>query len=242
VDAGFLILLAIGCTTFINILVPLPGSAIVTPLVALFTDPHKAVGLTSFLFFLSSIISVCVFRKDIELSYLKILLPFSVMGAIAGAFCIGMVSALLLYLLILGVCTYFLIKKLMKAPVRKQSRFGGQAIGTFSGFLQGTGLAGSDLRNSYLYSRDLTVAQVRGTSMLVGAAVFLAATAVRIGTGQLAIPDLVPLLYLLPFMIIGTLLGRKALHLIDKRYGDRIIIVLMAIVIISLIWRITTVW
>lgn len=43
----------LAASSILNIIVPISGSATVTPLIAALTDPHRALGLASFYFFLA---------------------------------------------------------------------------------------------------------------------------------------------------------------------------------------------
>ena len=90
-------------------------------------------------------------------------------------------------------------------------------VGLLSGFLQGTGLSGSDLRNQYLYAQDLKIAEVHGTTAMIGGANFLIASLVRLHTGQLSLPDISLLLYLFPVIFLATWLGKGVLFRIPQK-------------------------
>ena len=104
--------------------------------------------------------------------------------------------------------------------------------------MQGAGLAGSDLRNGYLYSKGLSLAEVHGTTALIGASNFLIATIIRLYTHQLTIPNLLPILYLTPLILIATWVGRFSIGKINKELTNKLIIVIMALITISLVLRI----
>ena len=239
---NLLIYIVLGLTSIINIVIPISGSATVTPFLAILTTPHIAIGLASFFFFLSGIVRVYMFRKQIQIKYVKSLLPISLVAAIVGAFALVKINPQILLIIILIFTSYFLYKKLKDMFFQKEKKSTNKltmhSIGFLSGFLQGTGLAGSDLRNSYLYSKKLSLAQVHGTTALVGATNFFVATIIRLSTNQLTIPNLIPLLFVFPFIILGTWLGRKILYRIDKKYTNLIIILVMILIVLFLFFKI----
>ena len=57
--------------TFVNILIPISGTVTVTPLLALLTDPHSAIGLASFYFAIGSTIRAIKTR----LAFIRDLFP-----------------------------------------------------------------------------------------------------------------------------------------------------------------------
>ena len=223
--------------SLINIIIPFSGSSTITPFLAILTDPHKAIALASFYFFLSAVVRLFIFRRDIKWKYVKKFLPLSFIGAIIGAFALIKINPLALLIIIFIFVLYFFYKKIKTLRINKEKDYNKLAVhsvGFLSGFLQGTGLAGSDLRNSYLYSEKLTLPQVHGTTALIGAVNFFIATVIRITTNQITIPNLIPLLYILPFIIVGSLVGKKLLYKINKKYADWMIIIIMTLIIIFL--------
>lgn len=233
---NLIIYLYLAASSVLNIVIPISGSATVTPLLAVLTNPHTAIGIASFYFLLSGLVRVFLFRKNIQWHELKILLPASLFAAFWGALALVAINNTTMFIVILAFTVYFLLKKLNILPNSKKGKrpyFSG-FVGLLSGFLQGAGLAGSSLRNSYLLSKDMDISELHGTSAFVGASNFLLATIVRLYTNQLTVPDLIPLLYVFPFIIIGTLLGRKILYKINKKTTNIIIIIVMSVIVIAL--------
>lgn len=233
-----IIYLALAASSILNIIVPISGSATITPFLAILTDPHRAIGLASFYFLLSGVIRVYLFRKDIQWHEIKILLPTSLLAALVGSLSLVVINNTLLLAIVLVFAIYFFLKRIKIIPPSNnrsaKSHYATGFVGLFSGFLQGAGLAGSDLRNSYLFGKDFNITQVHGTTALIGASSFFLATIVRLFTDQLTIPDLIPLLYIFPFILIGTLLGRKALYKFSEKTINIIVVVVMVAIIIFL--------
>lgn len=228
---------SLALSSFLNILVPVSGSSTVTPFLAILTEPHKAIGLASFYFLLSGIVRIYLFREHIVWTEIKALLPISIIFAAIGAYFLVVINPIILVLVILLFTIYFLFKKIisLKEKVKnKTHKIIAPVIGIISGFLQGAGFAGSDIRNGYLYSRNLSLSQVHGTTALIGASIFTLATLIRLYTNQLTVPDLMPLIYIFPFILGGILIGRHVLYKINKKTSNMIIIFVMLIIIIFL--------
>ncbi len=213
---------------------PISGSATVTSFLAILTDPHRAIGLASFFFLLSGIIRVWFFRKQIRWDEVRTLLLFSVPLAAVGALSLVSINEILLLSIILAFSAWFFLKKIKLVKKSETKPHTTKVVGALSGFLQGAGLGGSDLRNSYLFGKGLDIAEVHGTTALVGAANFLVATIVRLLTKQLTIPDLLPLVYLFPVILLGIVIGRKILFKLNKKITDAIVILVMLLIIIFL--------
>jgi len=241
---NFWIYIALAITSLINILIPISGSAIITPFLAILTDPHTAIALASFFFFLGSIVRAFIFRREIKWKYVRSLLPLSFIGAIIGALALVKINTQILLIIILIFTAYFFYKKfqtLRKNEEKPTNKLTIHSIGLLSGFLQGTGLTGSDLRNSYLFSERLNLPQVHGTTALIGATNFFIATIMRLLTYQITIPNLIPLLYVFPFIIVGTWTGKKLLYKINKKYADVLIIIIMILILFFLALKIVNI-
>jgi uncharacterized membrane protein YfcA len=241
-DVQFISIYALlGLSTILNIIVPVSGSAIVTPLLTLLTNPHQAIGIASFFFFLSAIPRIFFFRKSIQWGAIKTLLFPSIVAASCGAFALMAIPELWVLVIILGFSIYFLLKKLnCIKKVTETSKILNHFIGVLSGFLQGTGLTGSDLRNQYLFGKGFSLAQVHGTTAFIGASNFLVATLVRLHTEQLTIPVLTPLFYIFPIIILATWIGKKIIYKLSQKKSDLIIISVMIFIIVSLTYQILT--
>lgn len=233
--------------TVVNIIIPIPGSSIVTPILATLTSPQKALALASFYFFMSAIIRVTVFRKNINWIEIKEFLPISVLCAIIGVLITTQLPERILLLIILFTSTYFLLQKigiiktkteeLKSGPCEKKSGFEyyfQKGIGALSGFLQGAGISASDLRNNYLLAKGMSVSDLHGTSAFIGGSIFLTSIIVRLCVKQVTLPDLLPLLWIFPFMILGTLAGKKILTKLDKKTHSVIVVLIMLLSIVFL--------
>ncbi len=227
------ILFLLGLSTLLNVLVPISGSATVTPLIAAITDVHSAIGFVGFYFFLSAVLRFIFFYTDIQWPLVKKLLPISAVGSAVGALSLLAIPDMVLLGILAVLTLYFLMKKIFRPQAQRKenifSRWGAVVVGLLSGFLQGTGLAGSDLRNNYLYANNLSIIQVHGTTAIVGGLNFFLATVIRLYLGKISFPDIGLLLTIVPFMIVGTILGRKVALKLSKKHEQWIVVLVMGV-------------
>ena len=73
---------------------------------------------------------------------------------------------------------------------------------------------------------------------MIGSSIFFIATIVRLLTNQITIPNLIPLLYVFPIIVLASLLGRFALGKINKKTSDGIIIVVMVVSAVGMLYKI----
>ncbi len=228
--------------SFINIIIPISGSATVTPWLAVITDAHTAIGLATFYFLLTCVVRIYLFREHIRWSYVKELWPLSIIGASLAAFSLVTIQSNILLIIVFCFVSYFFVDALKtlfgKKKRVKKNVVSSSVVGLFSGFLQGAGLAGSDLRNNYLYAKRLSLVEVHGTTALMGGSNFLIATLIRLFTNQLPVTSLVPVLYLSPVIVLGVWMGRYALYRVNNKYMYLCTITIMGLTVVLLGWRI----
>lgn len=239
-----LIAVLLGIFTFVNILAPVSGSATVTPVLTGLVGAKDAVAVATVFFFLTCIPRIYLFRKYIRWPIVKQLWPISIIGALCGGFLFTGVPEQIIALVILCFLSWFLYQKAIasfgkKKKEKKPTKHGVMFVGFLSGALQGTGLAGSDLRNGYLLSKGLTIPEIHGTTALIGGSNFLFASFVRLDSGDLTLHMALPILALFPIIVIATYVGRHATLKMPKIWQDRIglgiMIFAMAMILKSLL-------
>lgn len=228
-----LIGLLLGVFTLVNILAPISGSATVTPVLTGLVGAKDAIAVATVFFFLTCIPRIYLFRKFIRWDIVKTLWPISIVGALIGSILFIHISELIVSLIILGFLSYFLFQKIQsllgKKENKKPTRHGIAFVGLFSGALQGTGLAGSDLRNGYLLSRGLSIANLHGTTAIIGGSNFLFASISRIVSGELTFQMAYPILLLFPVIVIATYIGRHLTLKLPKVWQERFAIFVMLV-------------
>src|SRR3989344_5596508 len=192
------IYLLLGIASFLFVVVPISGAFVLNPLLSLVTDPHSAVSIGAFFFFLNSATKAVIFRRDIKMEYVRKTLPLSLLAAPFGAALIGYISPDILLIIIFLFALYFLFKKTFEffseTPVQKKSgKLEISLMSILTGFMQGTGLgAGGSLRKMFLFSENLTIAEMNGTASMIGIWILAVSVATRLVTKQVAFSQLIP--------------------------------------------------
>ena len=229
----FIVYLWLVITTFVNIVAPLAGSTIVNPVTAYFTDPQRAIGIGGLVFFCTGMHRVYLFRKEIfsekkNLKMIQVMLPFSILGSVIGGFIVASLSAKLLALLVVIASLYFIIKTLAQMKGRevveqKETHVGKISVSFFAGFLQGSGMPGSDIRNNYLRTL-LSEKSVRAVGSAVSMFGFLATGLVILFYNHLTRADLIFIATVVPILIPAQIYGKKFLDKIPDTHAKIIAI------------------
>lgn len=232
----FFIFIIFFCGTFVNIIAPFPGSAMITPLIATLTDPYRAIALTSFYFAMSAVIRLVIFRTSIRWSFVRALLPTSIIGVLIGSLSLVHLPRTIVLSIILTSSVYFLFRKVWSyrygETPKKTFSFGAPIVGIVSGFLNGTGLPASAVQAGYLYSKGFTIPEGHGTGSTIQIFVYLTAVMTQYGANKVSLSDIGMIATVFPFMVIASLLGKRVLHTFDTKTSDRVIIAIMGVTII----------
>lgn len=236
-----LLALFLAVVTFLNIIVPAFGSTTVTPIMAGFVGAKDAIAVATVFYCIVNIPRVYLFRKYTDWGLVGKLLPASLIGALLGSIFLVGISTLIISFVILGFLLFFMYKKVVamyghsKQKEKKTTKHGATFIGLISGALQGTGVSGADLRNSYLYSKGLTIQHIHGTTAWVGMLNFAFASGVRVVAGDLTFAMAWPVLATFPVIVLATYIGRHYSLKIPKRAQDYIVLSVMVLALVSLI-------
>ena len=236
-----LIGILLGVFTLVNILAPISGSATVTPVLASLVGAKDAIAVATVFFFLTCLPRIYLFRKYVRWELVKTLWPVSIVGALIGSVVLIYIPEVIVLFIVLLFLINFTYQKFMslrrnnQKQDKKPSKHGVVFIGLFSGALQGTGLAGSDLRNGYLLSRGLSIPQLHGTTALIGGANFSFASISRVASGDLTFEMAYPVLLLFPVIIIATFIGRHLTLKLSKSMQDRFSLGVMVVALCMLI-------
>lgn len=235
------IAIVLGFLTFLNILAPVSGSATVTPLLAGIVGAKDAVAVATLFFLLTCIPRVYLFRSYIRWDIVRTLWPISIIGAVVGGFIFVGISEIVITLTITVFLLLFIFQKIIALRFnenrmqKKPTKHGVAFVGFISGALQGTGIAGSDLRNGYLLSRGLTMQALHGTTAIIGGSNFIFANSVRVASGELTWPMAWPVLALFPVIILATYFGRHVTLRLPKVWQDIIALFVMLVALITLV-------
>ena len=215
-------------TTFLNMFFTVSGAGIINPVTAVLTDPYRAIGIGYTVFLIGSLQRVYLFRKNIfgenkNLHYLKLMIPPSIVGAIAGGFLLSQLNIKLMTGLIIFSSAYFIFK-----TIKSLFHITAVPVALYTGFLQGASLSGVDIRNNFLRSH-ISEVSVRAVSSTIGLFNFLIVSAVLLFSKKLLQSDLVLILALIPVLLLVQIFGKHILIKLKDR-DAKIIALTMSVV------------
>lgn len=239
----FVIIIILAALAVVNAIVPLPGFSVFVPMLSTVMTTQSALTFATFYFLISGLIIVFSFRKFLKPQLIKVLLPSSIIGALAGSASSSWLSEEVMTVVVLLFVSYFTVRKIQRIIAEKNvkrhdSNKGALLVGLVSGFFQGGGVGGGDVRNGYLYSKGLSLQEVRATTAAVGAGNFLVATIVRTGSGHADTQYLWVFLFVIPILIAATYMARHITTKLNETVQNYIIVTLMIASVILLLVRI----
>lgn len=241
--AYILIIIVMAVLAVLNAVVPLPGFNFFVPLFSSFMTTQEAITFITVYFLLNSSIIVYVFRKYIRYNLVVLLAPSSLIGAILGSALSSSLNELLLTIVVLLFVLYFTISKINnknKNQIKKSSKKNSVFIGSISGFLQGGGFGGGDIRNSFLYAQNLNLQEVRATTATVGVTIFITSLITRYVNDSFTLDHIWLYAILLPIAIIAAFVGRHISTRLSSKIQYKIVISLMMTSVLLLIYKIYT--
>ena len=180
------------------------------PLLSLYMSPIKAAVLLLPIYIISDMVSVWLYRKNFSASNLKILVPAGIFGVFMGWLTASVTSDSAVKLIIGGMGVGFCLNTwLRKTPQPKQpvDRKKGWFWGTAAGFTSFISHAGGPPFQIYMLPQRLPKIEFAGTATLT----FAVINAAKIWPYQQLQPystdDLMRAADLIPFALIGTVLG-----------------------------------
>ncbi len=244
IEDYFYVYLWLITTTFVNIIVPLAGSTIVNPVTAYLTDPQRAIGIGAFIFCFTGLHRVYLFRREIvsddnNIRTITTILPYSIIGAIFGGSFISYLNIKVLVIIIVAVSLYFICKTLLqiyrKKDIQKSdNHLSKVAVSIISGFLQGSGMPGSDIRNNYLRT-TLSEVSVRAVGSVIGIVNFFIAGVIIFLHNRLTTKDIVFIITIVPLLLPVQMFGKKFLDKLADKHAKIIAIIfsLLGIILLS---------
>lgn len=218
--------------SFVAPVVTAGGSMLTTNALTLFTHANiiKATGITSSFFFVNTLISLYVFRKDVVWKDAKNLLLPSVVGAFIGSLFLVNIRPKMLIAFMFAFSLYFIYKKLEKKKhLTELSSWKEKGIAFFSSAVIGCALPGGGFLNAYFASKGYTLSQMFGTISFLMPVVFLIKLSVMVESRIISPSDMVGILYAFPFLLLSNIAMRKGMLKLSKQTTDRITIFAMGI-------------
>ncbi len=225
-------------TATVTIVIPLPGFSFYVPLFSTFMTTQQAVTYATVFFLFTYFAMAHSFRHFVRKDMVMALIPGSIIGSAIGGLFTSSLNELLLTWILLGFVLYYLVVKvrsvLSKSKVQKNSKHskhGAAFVGTFAGLMQGSGLGGGAIRQGYLYSKNLTLQESRGTTAYIGIVVLGVSLITRAVNGTFATNAFWLYLPLIPIAILSAVLGKHITMKIKPRAQEVIIVLLMFVAV-----------
>ena len=149
------------------------------------------------------------------------MLPTSILGALIGGVFISYLNIKLVALVVVVSSLFFIlktVKSLMSAKkeVETTSMRSDVLVAAITGFFQGGGMPGVDMRNNYLRT-VIPEVSVRAVSSVIGVSNFFVASAVIFLHNKMPISDVYFIIALIPMLFLAQIYGKKVLiKLADK--------------------------
>lgn len=211
---------------FLGVIINLPGSLHINPLLLHFYEPHKVLFLTTLFLVMGSVARIIVFWKDIIWEDAIGLAIYGIFGGIVGGYFVGIIpQKVIVAIFILSGFTY--VYKYFKKTAHLETKNKHYSLfisGFLTAFLQSFGMSVGPIRQGYLFSKGHTLPIVQGTIAVVFLASGLGMLSTRLLHESIPINDVLSILVLFPFMLITIYLGKKVIYKFPKRTTDYIII------------------
>lgn len=219
---------------------PVPGGLVV-PLLATTMPVADSVGIVLPLLILADIFALRIYWRKWNMHYIKLLLPFAIIGVVMGSLLLAALSDYDdLLRLILGITTLVIvIYKLASdriAQLAYESRnWHGWLAGWVTGFGSSLANTGGPQFTIYMLLQQVKPIPFIGTATLTFATLNLTKLPAFIALDVLDVNSLAGILWAVPIVPLGVYLGRRALDWIDKTTFERLLMVLLVIVAVQLI-------
>ena len=132
-------------------------------------DIHQILGLNILFWGVFTATSALIMRNEIQMKEVEKLAPASWIAAVFGALFLALLPPKLLLVAIIIFIVYFLlIHRGYDINIPWFTKYlDARFVGAVSGFLQGGGARGSDMRFAYLLSRGFSLAETAATSAVI---------------------------------------------------------------------------
>ena len=205
-------------------LISIPLMTIVMPL-------NEALGIVLPILIFSDFIATYKYRKEFDLSTLKLMVPFAAIGVVIGSLTFSYFSEELLKFIIglmgfLFAGHYFFLKKNKEAKSEKNFLKGG-ICSTISGFTSFCVHAGGTPLSVYLLPLRIEKSKYVGTRVLYFTFVNLVKLPIYIYLSMINLNNLKISFFLMPLVVIGVLIGYYLVKVIEEKLFYNIIYVLI---------------
>jgi uncharacterized membrane protein YfcA len=181
------------------------------PILSLFMSPVKAAVMLLPIYVISDMVGVWLYRKNFSAVNLKILIPAGIGGVVIGWLTASLVSdvavKLLMGLMGIGFCLNTWLKRKTEQTPRPADVKKGAFWGLVAGFTSFISHAGAPPFQVYMLPQKLPKAVFAGTATLLFAVINAAKIWPYHQLRPYAYDDLMSAAVLIPFALVGTVLG-----------------------------------
>ena len=216
-------------------------SLISVPLMTIVMPLNQALAIILPILIFSDFIAIYMFRKEFDLSTIKLIVPFAAIGIFIGSLTFSYFSEELLKLIVgvmgfLFAGHYFLFKKNKIIP-KQRNFFKGGICSAIAGFTSFCVHAGGTPTSIYLLPLRLKKEIYVGTRVIFFTFVNLIKLPFYIHLSMVNFNSLFQSMMLVPFAILGIFTGYKILKIIDENLFYNIIYVLILLTSTNLIYN-----
>ncbi|MCS6835627.1 MAG: sulfite exporter TauE/SafE family protein [Anaerolineae bacterium] len=216
--------------------------AMTAPLISFALPVAQSVAIVLPLLLFADLFALYFYRNQWDMARVRLMLPAGVIGAFIGAALLATLPDGVLRLM-LGVFTLLAVAyKLASDSIQKlayQPRaWHGVLAGAASGFGSAIANLGAPPFTAYmLLQPNMTPISFIGTTTLFFAIINALKLPAFIASGVLDVSKLLELIWLFPIIPLAVWLGRRAIAVINPRAFERLMLVLLALLGLSLIFR-----
>lgn len=213
--------------------------ALAVPLMALSVSVPQAAAIFMPLLLAMDVIGIAAFRKDVDKPLLRFLLPYGLLGILAGTLLFKLVSASLVAGIVGVLTLMFLAQRLVFPPSADAGalpRWMGRCLITAAGFTSFVSHAGGPPYSAYILRLKLTPLAYTATAAYFYFIVNLAKWIPYAWLGLLDLRNAITSIALMPIAFAGTWLGIRIARHIQPTLFYRLIYIGMFLTGCKLVW------
>lgn len=211
-----------------------------TPLMSLVMPPNQVVGLLLPLLMFADVFAVASYWKRWKGRLVALLLPGGILGVTIATFFITRAPAKELRTVLAIIVLIFTLYKVFEQPITRRLTYAphdwhGLLAGTVAGFSSALAHAGGPPVGIYLLLQNLTPIEFNASSALFFAILNWIKVPYYFYANLFDFKRLLQVLFLLPVIPLGVLVGRWMSGRVNRQVFERIIVVLLVVAAIILL-------
>lgn len=223
------------CSVFIGLSKGGMGAVLVvltTPLLSLVMPTSQAVSIALPMLLIADIFALWAYWKTWDMHYVRLLLPLTIVGVVAGTYLLATLDDVtlrrLLGLFTLGFVGYRVASERLTSLEYHPRNWHGYVAGAASGFGSALANTGAPPYTAYMLLQGVSPQTFVGTTTLYFAIVNLIKLPGLVVAHLLDFTDLAQVIWALPLIPIGVLLGRWMVNRMNRAAFERFMLVVLA--------------